>query len=137
MYASKTDKISDEYTTVVIRKGGKIEFDIFASEVGSILRWTFLIYLRWIFSSNKTLSRIIRIIQTAGNFEARITISNSESWKKIQQMVRKRKLYPSEESLPINRRKSGYWIAKFLQPVSVDTVWAIRKITIISPVVPF
>lgn len=40
MYKSM-DNISDEYTTVIVRKGGKIEFDLSASEMGSVLRYTF------------------------------------------------------------------------------------------------
>lgn len=33
------DKPNEDYTTVVVRKGGKLEFDISAPEEGSILRW--------------------------------------------------------------------------------------------------
>ncbi|EFN84723.1 SEC14-like protein 2 [Harpegnathos saltator] len=41
MYISNADKLNEDYTTVVIRKGRKIEFDVSASEVGSILSWEF------------------------------------------------------------------------------------------------
>ncbi|XP_014467504.1 PREDICTED: SEC14-like protein 2 [Dinoponera quadriceps] len=41
MYANNTDKLSEEHTTVIVRKGGKIEFDVTASEAGSILSWEF------------------------------------------------------------------------------------------------
>ncbi|XP_011873997.1 PREDICTED: SEC14-like protein 2 isoform X2 [Vollenhovia emeryi] len=40
-YAKKVDKPTDNYTTVVVRKGGKLEFDISAPEEGSILSWEF------------------------------------------------------------------------------------------------
>lgn len=33
------EKLNEDYTTVVVQKGGKLEFDISAPEVGSILRW--------------------------------------------------------------------------------------------------
>lgn len=32
------DKSNEDYTTVVVQKGGKLEFDISAPEEGSILR---------------------------------------------------------------------------------------------------
>lgn len=42
LYANNIDKsINENYTTVVIRKGGKLEFDVSAPEVGSILSWEF------------------------------------------------------------------------------------------------
>ncbi|KAL0122380.1 hypothetical protein PUN28_007242 [Cardiocondyla obscurior] len=41
LYTNKIDKPNEDYTTVVVRKGGKLEFDISAPEVGSILSWEF------------------------------------------------------------------------------------------------
>ncbi|XP_025073795.1 SEC14-like protein 4 [Pogonomyrmex barbatus] len=38
LYANNMDKPNEDYTTVIVRKGGKLEFDISAPEVGSILR---------------------------------------------------------------------------------------------------
>jgi len=38
LYTKNMDKSNENYTTVVVRKGGKLEFDISAPEVGSILR---------------------------------------------------------------------------------------------------
>jgi hypothetical protein len=35
---NNTDKPNEDYTTIVIRKGGKLEFDIDTPEAGSILR---------------------------------------------------------------------------------------------------
>jgi len=39
MYTKNTDKLNDDYTSVVVRKGGKLEFDISAPIKGSILRY--------------------------------------------------------------------------------------------------
>lgn len=36
-----TDKVNEDFTTAVVRKGGKLEFDIITPEVGSILSWEF------------------------------------------------------------------------------------------------
>lgn len=41
IYTSNMDKPNEDYTTVVVRKGGKLEFDISAPEEGSILSWEF------------------------------------------------------------------------------------------------
>lgn len=41
MYTNNTDKLNDDYTSVVVRKGGKLEFDISAPIKGSILSWEF------------------------------------------------------------------------------------------------
>ncbi|XP_012533432.1 SEC14-like protein 2 isoform X1 [Monomorium pharaonis] len=41
LYTKNMDKTNEDYTTVVVRKGGKLEFDISAPEVGSILSWEF------------------------------------------------------------------------------------------------
>ncbi|XP_026827652.1 SEC14-like protein 2 isoform X2 [Ooceraea biroi] len=41
MYVNNTDKSNEDYTTVIVRKGGKLEFDIDTSEVGCILSWEF------------------------------------------------------------------------------------------------
>ncbi|KYM82534.1 SEC14-like protein 2 [Atta colombica] len=41
IYIKNMDKLNEDYTTVVVRKGGKLEFDISAPEVGSILSWEF------------------------------------------------------------------------------------------------
>ncbi|XP_039308482.1 SEC14-like protein 2 isoform X2 [Solenopsis invicta] len=41
LYTNNMDKPNEDYTTVVVRKGGKLEFDISAPEVGSILSWEF------------------------------------------------------------------------------------------------
>ncbi|KYN07480.1 SEC14-like protein 2 [Cyphomyrmex costatus] len=41
IYTKNMDKPNEDYTTVVVRKGGKLEFDISAPEVGSILSWEF------------------------------------------------------------------------------------------------
>lgn len=38
MYVKNAEKINQDYTTVVVRKGGKLEVDVSASESGSILR---------------------------------------------------------------------------------------------------
>jgi len=38
LYTSNAEKLNEDYTTVVVQKGGKLEFDISAPEVGSILR---------------------------------------------------------------------------------------------------
>ncbi|KAH0954641.1 hypothetical protein HN011_003763 [Eciton burchellii] len=38
---NNTDKPNEDYTTIVIRKGGKLEFDIDTPEAGSILSWEF------------------------------------------------------------------------------------------------
>lgn len=39
LYTENIDKPKEDYTTVIVRKGGKLEFDISAPEVGSILRY--------------------------------------------------------------------------------------------------
>ncbi|XP_018372744.1 PREDICTED: SEC14-like protein 2 [Trachymyrmex cornetzi] len=41
MYINNMDKLNEDYTTVVVRKGGKLEFDISVPEEGSILSWEF------------------------------------------------------------------------------------------------
>ncbi|CAL1684857.1 unnamed protein product [Lasius platythorax] len=41
MYTNNMDKLNDDYTTVVVRKGGKLELDISTPERGSILSWEF------------------------------------------------------------------------------------------------
>ncbi|KMQ96420.1 sec14-like protein 2-like protein [Lasius niger] len=41
MYTNNMDKLNDDYTTVVVRKGGKLELDISTPEKGSILSWEF------------------------------------------------------------------------------------------------
>ncbi|KAL6265077.1 hypothetical protein P5V15_005168 [Pogonomyrmex californicus] len=41
LYSKNMDKPNEDYTTVTVRKGGKLEFDISAPEVGSILSWEF------------------------------------------------------------------------------------------------
>lgn len=41
LYTKNTDKLNDDYTTVVVRKGGKLELDISAPVKGSILSWEF------------------------------------------------------------------------------------------------
>ncbi|KAG5322252.1 S14L2 protein, partial [Pseudoatta argentina] len=41
IYINNMDKLNEDYTTVVVRKGGKLEFDISAPEEGSILSWEF------------------------------------------------------------------------------------------------
>ncbi|XP_071574042.1 SEC14-like protein 2 isoform X1 [Temnothorax nylanderi] len=41
LYTKNMDKSNEDYTTVVVQKGGKLEFDISTPEVGSILSWEF------------------------------------------------------------------------------------------------
>lgn len=41
LYVNNTDKDMQDYTTVTIRKGGKLELDMSASEMGSLLSWEF------------------------------------------------------------------------------------------------
>lgn len=41
MYTNNMDKSNDDYTTVTVRKGKKLEFDISTLEKGSILSWEF------------------------------------------------------------------------------------------------
>lgn len=41
MYTKNMDKSNEDYTTVVVQKGDKLEFDISAPEEGSILSWEF------------------------------------------------------------------------------------------------
>lgn len=38
MYTNNVDKSNDDYTTVIVRKGRKLEFDISTPEKGSVLR---------------------------------------------------------------------------------------------------
>lgn len=49
-----TDKVNEDFTTAVVRKGGKLEFDIITPEVGSILRYTY-------FRNNGTFSILLLI----------------------------------------------------------------------------
>lgn len=39
MYVNNTEKDKENFTTVTIKKGGKLELDIPASEMGSLLRY--------------------------------------------------------------------------------------------------
>lgn len=39
MYVNNADRDNQNYTTVTIRKGGKLELDMSASEMGSLLRY--------------------------------------------------------------------------------------------------
>ncbi|XP_076473337.1 SEC14-like protein 2 isoform X4 [Bombus vancouverensis nearcticus] len=41
MYVNNTEKDMENFTTVTIKKGGKLELDIPASEMGSLLSWEF------------------------------------------------------------------------------------------------
>ncbi|KOC67182.1 SEC14-like protein 2 [Habropoda laboriosa] len=41
MYVTNTEKDKENFTTVTIKKGGKLELDLPASEMGSILSWEF------------------------------------------------------------------------------------------------
>ncbi|XP_020282345.1 SEC14-like protein 2 isoform X2 [Pseudomyrmex gracilis] len=41
MYVKNSEKINQDYTTVVVRKGGKLEVDVCTSESGSLLSWEF------------------------------------------------------------------------------------------------
>ncbi|XP_050458976.1 SEC14-like protein 2 [Cataglyphis hispanica] len=41
MYTNNVDKSNDDYTSVIVRKGRKLEFDISTLEKGSILSWEF------------------------------------------------------------------------------------------------
>lgn len=72
MYTNNADKLNDDYTTVVVRKGGKLEFDISAPIKGSILRYiiTFIKRLHSKFFLKSTM------IHAAGNSEAKVMTLN-------------------------------------------------------------